>query len=140
MSIIDKISTKPLLDKLGIKPESAVAVIGVKDDAFLRLLKTRTADVYVGRLRIGLDAIFFGADSIRALGKLPRLKTYINPNGAIWGVSLKGKAARIRDVDVIGAAKRAGLVDNKVVSFSATHTSLRLVIPVSLRDRQGQLT
>jgi len=45
-------------------------------------------------------------------------------------VSLKGKAARLKDVDVIAAAKAAGLVDNKVVGFSDTHTSLRLVIPV----------
>jgi hypothetical protein len=137
MNKVDHISIKPLLDKLGIKPESAVAVIGIKDESFFRLLNTRTADIYVGRLRKDLDAIFFGADSIRALGKLERLKTYIKPNGAIWVVSLKGKAAHIRDVDVIAAAKRAGLVDHKVVSFSATHTSLRLVIPVSSRNRQG---
>ena len=31
------------------------------------------------------------------------------------------------------AAKASGLVDNKVASFSPTHTSLRLVIPVALR-------
>ena len=36
-------------------------------------------------------------------------------------------------MEVIEAAKASGLVDNKVVSFSATHTSLRLVIPLALR-------
>ena len=51
------------------------------------------------------------------------------PNGAIWVVSRKGKAATIRDVDVIAAAKAAALVDNKVASFDDTRTSLRLVIP-----------
>jgi hypothetical protein len=50
-------------------------------------------------------------------------------------VSRKGKAATLRDVEVMAAAKSAGLVDNKVVSFSATHTSLRLVIPVARRPR-----
>ncbi len=39
----------------------------------------------------------------------------------------------IKDVDVIAAAKAAGLVDNKVVAFSTMHTSLRLVIPVNQR-------
>jgi hypothetical protein len=34
---------------------------------------------------------------------------------------------------VIAAAKAAGLVDNKVVAFSETHTSLRLVIPIDRR-------
>ena len=55
------------------------------------------------------------------------------PNGAIWVVSRKGKAATLRDVDVIAAARASGLVDNKVASFSATHTALRLVIPVAQR-------
>ena len=58
------------------------------------------------------------------------------PNGAIWVVSRKGKAATIRDVDVINAAKAAALVDNKVASFDETRTSLRLVIPVALRPRR----
>ena len=38
-------------------------------------------------------------------------------------------------MDVIDAAKDARLVDNKVVAFSATHTAIRLVIPVALRPR-----
>ena len=42
---------------------------------------------------------------------------------------------RIRDVEVMAAGRAAGLVDNKVVSFSETHTSLRLVIPVKERPR-----
>ena len=41
--------------------------------------------------------------------------------------------AKIKDVEVIAAAKAAGLVDNKVVGFSETHTALRLVIPVNQR-------
>jgi hypothetical protein len=52
-------------------------------------------------------------------------------------VSRKGKAATLRDVDVIEAAKAVGLVDNKVVSFSPTHTALRLVIPVARRAMRG---
>ena len=48
-------------------------------------------------------------------------------------MSRKGKAATLRDVEVIAAAKASGLVDNKVASFDETRTSLRLVIPVALR-------
>ena len=55
------------------------------------------------------------------------------PTGAIWVVSLKGKAARVKDVEVMRAGKAAGLVDNKVCGFSATHTALKLVIPVAAR-------
>ena len=81
------------------------------------------------------DVVLLGADSTAQLAPLADLATRIRPNGAIWVVSRKGKAATLRDVEVIGAAKASGLVDNKVASFSPTHTSLRLVIPVALRPR-----
>jgi hypothetical protein len=42
-------------------------------------------------------------------------------------VSLKGKAAGVKDTDVMAAAKPHGLVDTKVCAFSATHTALRFV-------------
>ena len=129
----EKISTRPVLDKLGVKPFHRISVIGVADDVFWAQLIDRAADTVKGRLRKDSDLIFFAADSLSELQQLVRLKTYLVSNGAIWVVSLKGKAAKIKDVDVISAAKSAGLVDNKVVSFSATHTSLRLVIPVDKR-------
>ena len=48
-------------------------------------------------------------------------------------MSRKGKAATLRDVEVIAAAIANDLVDNKVASFDETRTSARLVIPVALR-------
>jgi hypothetical protein len=129
----EKVSTRPLLDKLGVKPFQRISVIGVADDAFWAQLIDRAADSVKGRLRKNSDLIFFAADSLAELQQLARLKTYVVSNGAIWVVSLKGKAAKIKDVDVIAAAKAAGLVDNKVVGFSETHTALRLVIPLSQR-------
>ena len=129
----DKISTRPLLDKLGVKPFHRISVIGVGDEAFWARLIDRAADTVKGRLRKDSDLIFFAVDSLSELQQLSRLKTYLVSNGGIWVVSLKGKAARIKDVDVIAAAKAAGLIDNKVVAFSTTHTSLRLVIPVNQR-------
>src|SRR5512143_2857992 len=126
-------STRSLIDKLGVKPFHRISVIGVDDDAFWAQLIDRAADSVKGRLRKDSDLIFFAADSLPELQQLARLKSYLVSNGAIWVVSLKGKTAKIKDVDVISAAKAAGLVDNKVVSFSETHTSLRLVIPVDQR-------
>jgi hypothetical protein len=128
----DKVSTRPLIDKLGVKPMSKVSVLGIDDKYFWEQLLARTPDVS-RRLRKDSDIIFYAADSEAALKKLKSLKGYLRKDGAIWVVSLKGKQAKIRDVQVIAAAKAAGLVDNKVVSFSETHTALRLVIPVALR-------
>jgi len=129
----ERVYTTPLLDKLGVKPGSRVALIDIGDRAFQRELKTRTSDLTMGRPAPGTDLVFLAADSIDELGPLSRLRSRLTPNGAIWVVSRKGREATLRDVDVIEAARSAGLVDNKVVSFSPTHTALRLVIPRALR-------
>jgi hypothetical protein len=132
---MERVYTTPLLDKLGVRPGMRVALIDIDDDAIRPLLRDRTSDITEGWPEPDTDVVFLGADSTDALEPLEKLTGRIRPNGAIWVVSRKGKAATLRDVDVIDAAKAAGLVDNKVVSFSPTHTSLRLVIPVARRPR-----
>ena len=99
------------------------------------LIGERTTDLTEGWPAPDTDVVLLGAESIDDLGRLADLATRISPNGAIWVVSRKGTARTLRDVDVIDAAKASGLVDNKGASFSATHTALRLVIPVALRPR-----
>jgi hypothetical protein len=120
---------KPLMDRLGVKPEDVVAVVGVDDPDFARSLAERLGRPPRARLARKCNAIFYAADSPRALMRLRALRSYIVPNGAIWVVSRKGREATLKDVEVIAAAKSADLVDTKVVSFSPTHTSLKLVIP-----------
>ncbi len=126
-------SSRPLLDKLGVKPDSRIALIGEFPDWFRVLLLQRAAFIAESTPTEPVDLIFLLADSRAELAALPEMRGRIQQNGAIWVVSRKGKAATLRDVEVISAALDAGLVDNKVVSFSETHTSLRLVI--RLRDR-----
>jgi Protein of unknown function (DUF3052) len=132
---MERVYTTPLLDKLGIRPGMRVALIDIDDDGFRGLLAGRTSDVTEGWPMPDTDIVLLGADSMAGLAALTEVATRIRPNGAIWVVSRKGKAATLRDVEVIEAAKASGLVDNKVASFSATHTALRLVIPVALRPR-----
>jgi hypothetical protein len=127
---------RSLLDKLGVKPGMRVAVIGIDDEPFRHELGARTGDLSIGRPRKASDLIFFGAESIQDLSRLAALRDALKPNGAIWVVHRKGKAATLKDVEVFAAAKRAGLVDNKVASFSATHTAEKLVIPVALRPSE----
>ena len=129
----EKPSTRPLLDKLGVKHDSRVALVGDFPDWFRALLLQRAAFIGDGAPAEPVDLIFLLADTHDELDLLHDLRHLIEQNGAIWVVSKKGKAATLRDVDVISAALAAGLVDNKVVSFSDTHTSLRSVI--RLRDR-----
>lgn len=137
---MERVYTTPLLDKLGVRPGMRLALIEIDDDAIRPLLRERTGDITEGWPEPGTDIVFLGADSTGALEPLEALAARIRPNGAIWVVSRKGKAATLRDVEVIDAARSAGLVDNKVVAFSATRTSLRLVIPVALRARDDART
>jgi Protein of unknown function (DUF3052) len=130
---MERVYTTPLLDKLGVKPGSRVAIIGVEDAGFRAQLAARTSDVTEGKPKPGTDVILLAANTIDELMQIGPLQRSLKPNGAIWVVSRKGKAATLRDVDVIDAAKAVGLVDNKVASFSETQTALRLVIPVARR-------
>ena len=131
----DKIKNPPsLLDKLGVKPEMRVAVVGIDDADFVEQLEQRTSRISRKTPKKDTEIIFFGADDVADLARLATLRGYLTPAGAIWVVHTKGKAATFRDTDVFAAAKKAKLVDVKVASFSATHTAEKLVIPVAQRN------
>jgi hypothetical protein len=114
-----------------------VAIVDLDDAGFLSLLRERTSDIVKSRPRESVDLVFMGARDARDLRRLKDLKTWIEPNGAIWVVRPKGGRAAIKDTDVIAAGLAAGLVDNKIASFSDTHGAMRLVY--RLRDRPSVL-
>jgi hypothetical protein len=110
-----------------------VAIIHLEDSEFVSLLRQRTSDIVKGKPSSPCDLLFFGADAPADLQRLKDLKGYIEPNGAIWVIRPKGGRSALRDTDVIDAGLAAGLVDNKIASFSETHGAMRLVF--RLRDR-----
>lgn len=116
---------KGRLDKIGVKAGMRVAVIGVADATFTTELADRGA-IPVAELS-GLDLLFYAADSAAELVRVGDLVPALALTGALWIVSRKGKAATVKDVEVMAAAKAVGLVDNKVVGFSDTLTALRFV-------------
>ena len=130
---MERVYTTPLLDKLGIRPGMRVAIIDIDDPEIRALIADRTTDLTEGAPEPDTDVILLGADTVDALAPLETLASCLRPNGSIWVVSRKGKAATLHDTQVIDAARGARLVDNKVASFSPTHTALRLVIPVARR-------
>lgn len=110
------------LDKLGVKAGMRVAILGLDDADFAAEL--------VGRACLSnefseLDILVYAADSDGDLARIPELVPMLAERGALWIVSLKGKLLRIKDVEVMAAAKAHGLVDNKVCAFSDTRTALR---------------
>ena len=78
------------------------------------------------------DAIFLGAETLAGLAGMRQLVAHIKRDGAIWTVTPKGKTG-IKDIDIIGIAKAAGLVALKVVSVSETHSANKFVIPKGQR-------
>jgi hypothetical protein len=111
------------MDKIGVKPGMRTAVMGVVDPTLSDEL-ARQGALPVTELK-GLDLLFYAADNAAELARVEGLVPLLAERGALWIVSRKGKAATVKDVEVMAAAKAHGLVDNKVVAFSPTHTSLR---------------
>jgi hypothetical protein len=129
----DKILHPPSrLQKIGVKPEWRVAAIGVDDTVFLKELEGAVSQLSIGRVIKAADAIFVGVMKEAELSRLAKLKASLKPNGALWIIRPKGRP-EISERATMAAGKAAGLVDVKVVGFSATHTAEKFVIPVGQR-------
>jgi hypothetical protein len=139
----DKILHPPtLLDKLGIKAGQRVRLVGITDKDFIRDL----AEHEVIRVRsvrgaaVGGDGatggppdlLLYGAETMGDLDEVGRLREALPTAGALWIIYPKGRRD-LREVDVLGAGRAAGLTDVKVVRFSGTHTALKFVVPRARR-------
>jgi hypothetical protein len=126
---LQKIQNPPtLFDKLGLKRETAVAALHMRDAAFLRDLQTRCVQSPPSKA----DVILLGIEDGSELDRIAILAKVLQPHAAIWTIFPKGQK-HIKQSDVMQATKAAGLVDVKVASFSATHTAMKMVIPVAKR-------
>ena len=110
-----------------------MALVNLDEPAFSKLLRSRTADIVRGKPGAPCDLVFMSAAQLEDLERLKEVKTWIEPNGAIWVIRQKGPGSPLRDTDLIGAGLAAGLVDNKIASFSETQGAMRFVF--RLRDR-----
>ena len=110
------------LDKLGVKPGMTAAIVNLDDPEFATELAGRAT---LSNTFSELDILVYGADSADDLARISELVSVLADRGALWIVSLKGKLLRIKDIEVMAAAKAHGLLDNKVCSFSDTRTALR---------------
>jgi hypothetical protein len=120
------LNPKSLLDKLGMKPGLEVSLLGEFDSAFKTQLSSVTGKVSFGKVRPESDMVFFAAESKADLNALSKITAALKPRSALWIIYPKG-VQTIRESEVSAAAKASGLVANKVVSFSPSHTGLRFV-------------
>lgn len=128
----DKINNpRSRIAKLGVKLGQRVSVVGVDDPALPGEIAAAGAQPVSGSGRA--DVVFFAAHAGRDLARLAALRKRIEPDGAIWVIRTKGKAAVVKEGEVLEAAKAAGLVAVKVVAFSDSLSADKLVIPLAQR-------
>jgi len=123
---------KTRLEKLGIKPNAAVSLIGNLDADFLAELRAQTKTVSNGKVTTDTEWIFFATDSSKDLSQVSKLAKSLKGAAALWIVYPKGQK-QITENDVIAAGRKSGLKDVKVVGFSSAHTALKFVLPITAR-------
>ena len=124
--------TRSRTEKLGVKPGSRVALVGLEDAPFVNELKAAGAQV-AGRPGAGpYDMMIVGLRAPSDLPSLVEAKKRIVRNGMIWAVWPKGRK-EFREDDIRHFGPQAGLVDVKVMSFSDELSGLKLVIPLAQR-------
>ncbi len=119
------LNPKGRLEKLGVKPGLSLGISNLDDADFVAELAA--AGIEPAKALSDLDILLYGADSAAELDRIGELVLRLTPRGALWVVSLKGKLARVKDAEVMAAAKAHGLVDIKVCAFSETRTALKFV-------------
>ena len=123
---------KSRMEKLGVKRDASVSVIGEFDADFLGELRANTKNISNGNLSDGAAWIFFSAASSKELSQIAKLGKSLKGEAALWVVYPKGQT-QITENDVLASGRKAGLKDVKVVGFSPTHTALKFVIPLDRR-------
>jgi len=123
---------KTRMEKLGVKAGAKVAVIGEFEKAFERELAEVTKAVTRGKVGADAEWIFLWIESPRELAQSAKIARGLKGATALWMVYPKGRED-IREPNVIGTGREAGLKDVKVVGFSATHTALKFVVPADRR-------
>ncbi len=125
-------SHRALIDKLTVKPGARVLLLGVNDVALLAELRARTDQCSSGGRKRDCDVILLAVEGVADLREIELSREMLAPTGGLWVIYPKGQK-HIKEAHVREAGLAAGLVDNKVASFSATHTALRFVIRKSDR-------
>ena len=123
---------KSRIAKLGVKSGAKVSLMGEFAAEFLREIRALTKSVTKGKSAPGSDQVFFAAESNEDFSALRKITPSLSGAAALWIVYPKGQK-HITENDVLAAGRKVGLKDVKVVGFSATHTALKFVIPLSGR-------
>ena len=125
-------SGKPRHAKLDVKPGQSVALVGrVEIGNDLKLLAAKkVADVAAA------DWIFVAIDDVMKLGTIGDVRLQMQDEAGIWAVWPKGVPKVVNEENIRQTALALDLVDVKVMSWSSTHSGLKLVVRKELRGKK----
>ena len=124
-------SQRSLVDKLGIKPGSRIAILNAPRGYRATLGKLPPGVTVASAVRGHLPFIHFFTDSRGVFQRsLPKLLAALTPDGALWISWPKKSSGVVTDMteDVVRAiALPTGLVDVKVAAIDDVWSGLKLV-------------
>jgi len=123
---------KSVAEKLGVKPGSRISLFRLPSPELLKDARKSAADFAEDKPIKDSDVIFFGAETTSDLTRVRKLVSSLAGSGALWIVYPK-RRKEITELQVLTAGREAGLLDIKVVGYSATHTALKFVRPKAKR-------
>jgi hypothetical protein len=128
-------SHRTVVEKLGIKPDQRVEIVG---DVGPGLRKEVKDTLGRGLVRSGeLDGAIVGVDSLEEAEEVfdaygPRLRD----TGYLWMITRKrGHGSYVNQMLLVPGAKRRGLIDNKTCSIDDDRSGIRFVVPRALRKK-----
>jgi hypothetical protein len=119
---------KTTADKLGLKTGLTISALHLPGDATMQDARNTVTAFSDKKPLAHSDMIFLGATTTSDLRGIATLIPSLAATGALWVVYPKGRKD-ITELQVLSAGRAAGLVDIKVVSYSATLTALKFVRP-----------
>ena len=123
---------KSRAEKLGVKPDVTISLLGKFDPEFRQDLLATTKNIH-NEINPASEIIFLLATSTKELAAgINKTAKAIKGATALWIVYPKAKK-EITESDVLSTGRKSGLKDVKVVGFSPTHTALKFVLPLDKR-------
>jgi Protein of unknown function (DUF3052) len=126
-------SHRSAIQKLGVKPEQRIEVIGDVGPGLRQDVKDALGR---GLVRSGeLDgAIVLVESEEEAQAALVRYRARLRDTGYLWIITRKrGHDNYINQMTLVPHAKRVGLIDNKTCSIDDDRSGIRFVVPRALR-------
>ena len=130
-------SHRTVVQKLGVKPDERVEIVGDVGPGLRRDVKDVLGR---GLVRSGeLDGAIVAVESLEEAEVVfdsyrPRLRD----TGYLWLITAKrGQEGYVNQMALVPGGRRRGLIDNKTCSIDEARSGIRFVIPRALRGSKG---